>query len=71
MSRLKYDIDTCFYCGTQYYPMMIWSMHHQNIRYVCSYYWDEEADDLKVQHECEGKARADGYEPWPERTPKR
>jgi hypothetical protein len=71
MQRKAPNIDTCFYCGTEYHPMMIWSMHHQNIRYVCSYYWDAEREELRTQDVCENKARADGYEPWPERTPKR
>lgn len=70
-----WSIDTCFYCGRQYHPMMIWAKNlgkrSGDLRHVCSGDWDDKIEQFVVSDVCEKKARADGFEPCPQLTPKR
>lgn len=61
--------DVCEYCGYEYHPMLRWTHPTQAQIYVCE--WRHDDSGFHPHTECSDKARADGYEPRRDLTPRR
>lgn len=62
-------IDVCAYCGVEYHPMLRWT--HPTQPQICVCEWRYDDSGFHPHAECSDKARADGYTPRRDLTPRR